>query len=388
MRFCRRIGAEPCICVNTITGTPSEAFHWLEYCNFDGDSTYARLRGQNGHPEPYNVKYWKLGNEPEISARAYATQVMPFANALRRAGKHLPIELVTGVTAKNKIEWTRGLLAALKEGLSHEFDPPIDHLSLHHYALAGGSLIDFSDEQYYELLASRHRLERRIQLIIGIADQAWGRSKKLGLFIGEWGRVGNPGEQMYTQFNTFREAMLAAVYLDTFHKYADRVRMANVSHMINVGSCLIYANEETMFLTPNYYVWEMYKPHKGATSLQILAESPIIKEKALRRLVDHETKRDLRALSASASMNPETRTLTVTFVNQSLTNDMELDIEARDTGSLGDATLTVLVSDDVRDINTFTNPHSVKPPQSGTRQGAGQEHQGEGSGSFHQCADR
>ena len=119
-----------------------------------------------------------------------------------------------------------------------------------------------------------------------------------------------------------------------------------------------------MFLTPNYYVWEMYRPHKGVTSLQILAESPIVKEKALRRLVDHHTKRDLRALSASASMNPETRTLTVTFVNQSLTDDMELEIDVRDSGLLGDSTLTVFASEDVRDINTFTNPRSVKPPQS------------------------
>ena len=36
---------------------------WVEYCNGTHDTYYANLRRQNGHPEPYNVKYWALGNE-------------------------------------------------------------------------------------------------------------------------------------------------------------------------------------------------------------------------------------------------------------------------------------------------------------------------------------
>jgi hypothetical protein len=40
-----------------------EALAWVEYCNGTKDTYYANLRRKNGHPEPYNVKYWALGNE-------------------------------------------------------------------------------------------------------------------------------------------------------------------------------------------------------------------------------------------------------------------------------------------------------------------------------------
>jgi len=44
--------------INIDTGSLDEAIHWLEYCNSTGNTHHAKLRGENGHPEPYRVKYW------------------------------------------------------------------------------------------------------------------------------------------------------------------------------------------------------------------------------------------------------------------------------------------------------------------------------------------
>jgi len=63
MAFCKLVGCEPLICVNAGDGTPEEAAHWVEYCNGDADTKYGSLRAKNGHPEPYGVKYWEIGNE-------------------------------------------------------------------------------------------------------------------------------------------------------------------------------------------------------------------------------------------------------------------------------------------------------------------------------------
>ena len=63
--FCRRVGAEPSITVN-VEGrgaTAEEAAAWVEYCNGPATSRYGAMRAANGHPEPYRVKYWELGNE-------------------------------------------------------------------------------------------------------------------------------------------------------------------------------------------------------------------------------------------------------------------------------------------------------------------------------------
>jgi len=71
MTLCNRLNAEPIIVINTghrYSTSPQtqyieEAKHWLEYCNGPATSTWGAVRTANGHPEPYNVKYWEMGNE-------------------------------------------------------------------------------------------------------------------------------------------------------------------------------------------------------------------------------------------------------------------------------------------------------------------------------------
>jgi alpha-N-arabinofuranosidase len=54
---------EPYFCLNMGTGSLDEALAWVEYCNGTRNTYYANLRRKNGHEEPYNIKYWALGNE-------------------------------------------------------------------------------------------------------------------------------------------------------------------------------------------------------------------------------------------------------------------------------------------------------------------------------------
>lgn len=63
---------------------------WLEYCNGTKDTYWANKRRENGHPEPYNVKYWALGNEiygewqvEAATKEAYATKAYQWAKALK-----------------------------------------------------------------------------------------------------------------------------------------------------------------------------------------------------------------------------------------------------------------------------------------------------------------
>ena len=369
IRFCRRIGAEPYIVVNTITGTPRDAARWVEYCNSGVDTHYTRLRAQNGHPEPHNVRYWNVGNENAALPEDYAHDFLKYSDAMKRTDVATQVASISALARKGNIElvasasdagggrgqfwdwneWNRRFIEYAKS-----FIQRVDHLSVHYY-VDGGMVRDFSDDQYYEQIAHRPKLEELIRNCVSIADVASGGRKKLGVVIDEWGRVGKRQEGLWTQVNTFREAMLSASCLNVFNQHADRVIMANVSHMINVGHCLLYVDETTMFRTPNYYVWEMYKPHKGATSLMTREESPVISERP-------EGAEPLRALSASASASADGKTLTTTFLNQSLTDDMRLEIEFRDGPAMGDGALTVFVTDDVRDINTFDNPDAVQPP--------------------------
>ncbi|NOZ04132.1 MAG: hypothetical protein GXO92_05940, partial [FCB group bacterium] len=71
MQFCRDIGATPLLTINIgydvgddVEEYVQEALDWVEYCNGDATTEFGSLRAKNGHPEPYNVEYWGLGNEP------------------------------------------------------------------------------------------------------------------------------------------------------------------------------------------------------------------------------------------------------------------------------------------------------------------------------------
>jgi alpha-N-arabinofuranosidase len=60
---CAGMGIAPYICANAGSGTAEEAARWVEYCNHEGSSAFAALRAANGHPRPWGVKLWGIGNE-------------------------------------------------------------------------------------------------------------------------------------------------------------------------------------------------------------------------------------------------------------------------------------------------------------------------------------
>lgn len=61
--FCRLLGAEPNVAVNTGFGEARVAAEEVEYCNGSADTRLGKLRAENGHPEPFNVRLWTIGNE-------------------------------------------------------------------------------------------------------------------------------------------------------------------------------------------------------------------------------------------------------------------------------------------------------------------------------------
>jgi alpha-N-arabinofuranosidase len=63
MTFCRLLGAEPYIAVNSGLGDAHSAAEEVEYVNGPATCRLGQLRAANGHPAPYGVKIWGVGNE-------------------------------------------------------------------------------------------------------------------------------------------------------------------------------------------------------------------------------------------------------------------------------------------------------------------------------------
>jgi alpha-N-arabinofuranosidase len=104
-------------------------------------------------------------------------------------------------------------------------------------------------------------------------------AKKVGLIVDEWGTWyavepgTNPGF-LYQQ-NSLRDALVAALHFDIFHRHCDRVQMANIAQTVNVLQAMVLTEEggDRMVLTPTYHVFEMYKVHQDATLLPLNLES-------------------------------------------------------------------------------------------------------------------
>ena len=63
IHFCRLLGTEPYIAVNSGLGGVQNAVDELQYANGAAATPMGALRAKNGHPEPYGVKFWGVGNE-------------------------------------------------------------------------------------------------------------------------------------------------------------------------------------------------------------------------------------------------------------------------------------------------------------------------------------
>ena len=90
LAFARKVGAEPMIVVPVDRAEYlQDALDLFAYCNGPPDSAWGKLRAQNGHPEPYRVKYWEIGSQvstpPAPDCAAVLGQLAPVLKKTDRA---------------------------------------------------------------------------------------------------------------------------------------------------------------------------------------------------------------------------------------------------------------------------------------------------------------
>jgi alpha-N-arabinofuranosidase len=176
--------------------------------------------------------------------------------------------------------------------------------SLHSYTVNDwnhkGSATNFDEKDWFVTLSNTLKMEDRVTKHSAVMDK-YDPQKRIGLVVDEWGNWfdvepgTNPGF-LYQQ-NTLRDAMVAAVNLNIFHKHCDRVKMANIAQMVNVLQAMILTKENEMVLTPTYYVYKMYTVHQDAAMLPVDLQSASYTD----------GKDSISALSATASRDKEGR---------------------------------------------------------------------------------
>ncbi len=353
IRFCRLIGAEPYLCGNVGSGSPRELRDWVEYCNYDGPSTLAEQRAANGSPEPFGVQYWSVGNENwgcggNFSPEDYAAEYKRFTTFMPEFGG-TPLFYIACGPGGNNTDWTHRFFEKLgRHGRIHGY-------SAHYYCGTAGNALEYSDQQWYQLIARGLEMEKLLSQQRAIMD-GYDPERKIGLVMDEWGTWHPPAEGHNPNFlwqqNTLRDALVAASTLDIFNRLADKVVMGNIAQTINVLQALILTEGDRMLTTPTYHVYDMYQGHQGGSSVRARFEAPEVSYTA------GDKAASLFGLGGSASVKEGVLTLSV--VNPHVREAVEARIVLRG-GQAKSARAQVLTHADIHAHNTFDASATVAP---------------------------
>ena len=363
MQLCRLVGAEPYVAANVGSGTPQEFHDWVSYCNAPrGTLSLADERATNGDDDPFNVKYWGVGNESwgcggNMSGGEYATEYRKY---IAQVPVYLrPYFVATGPrghSADGDVGWTEGFFAGIKSvrGLGIR----VDGFALHYYTDFRQTAEDgakFDEKGWYAVLHKGAHIEKVIGdhwAIMGKYDP----EHRTRFVIDEWGNWYRGGtelgpEYILSQASTLRDALHTAITFDIFNRHAEKIEMANVAQTINCLHSLFAAVGDKYARTPAYYAFEMYRPHMGGRLVPLKLDLPELTVPLL------EGSARLPGLSGSASLRD--KSLTVTLTNPSLQDGVATRLRLAGGARLREARASVLTHEDMHASNSFEKPDEV-----------------------------
>ncbi len=351
MELCELVGCEPYIAGNVGSGTVRELSEWVEYMTFDGVSPMADLRKKNGHEKAWKLKYLGIGNENwgcggHMTPEYYADQYKQFANFCKNYNDNKLYKIACGPSAAD-YNWTEVMMKKL--GRSGEWFA--DGLSLHFYTVPDwnnkGYATEFDRDGYYDVLSAAGYIDELITRHSEIMNR-YDPDGSVALIVDEWGtwydveKGTNPGF-LYQQ-NTMRDAMVAAISLNSFNRHCKRVKMANIAQAVNVLQAVILTEGEMMIKTPTYHVFDLFKDHQDGDAVYCYSQNENMKEG-----------RNTPMISSSASVKDGVLTLTV--ANCGLDDDVDIVCEL--SGIAPSKASARILTGDVHDHNTFDDPEKV-----------------------------
>ena len=345
--LCELVGCAPYLAGNLGTGSPRELAEWLTYITSDGDCDLAQLRRRNGRSAPWKLKYLGIGNEnwgcggnmrPEYYADLYR-QVQSFC--MNFTGEKL-FRIACGPCGGD-YHWTEVLMQNLTSAHT-------DAISLHYYAVPEweykGSATVFSDDDYARSIRCAYAMDTLLRRHTEIMNR-YDPENRIGLVVDEWGNWydveegTNPGF-LYQQ-NTMRDAVTAALTLNLFNRYAQRVVMANLAQAVNVLQALLLTDGAQILRTPTYHVFDLFQAHQGGESVYCFVQNETIFG-------------DVPMVSSSASVRNGVLTLTLANCSPDTSAEISCDICNFDARTAAARVLT----GDPNSHNTFEHPETVQ----------------------------
>lgn len=181
MHYLDQLKARPIFTVNAGSGTALEAANWVEYCNGDATTPYGSLRVKHGHTDPYNVKYWEIGNQLyldwhpfHMEPDAYSDLFIHYSQLMKEKDPSIRIG-ISGHPRKKYYEWTQEVL--------QQAGNFADFISFHYYyPFTAGNNLD-KDSYVKAVLAAPLLIERELS---DIKNSPLVSQNNLDIFVTEY----------------------------------------------------------------------------------------------------------------------------------------------------------------------------------------------------------
>jgi dipeptidyl aminopeptidase/acylaminoacyl peptidase/alpha-L-arabinofuranosidase len=238
VQFCRLVDAEPLLCVRFRGRSPKDAADEVEYFNGAADTPLGRLRARNGHPRPYAVKYWQVGNE--------------------RAGADYEKRLADICKAMKAVDPSIKLLSSYpRPGVLRQAGELLDYVCPHHYECE-----DLAREEN-DLLATRTLCRSLVP------------RRTIPIAVTEWNTTGGDWGPRRARLWTLDNALACARYHNLLHRRCDLVEIANRSNLTNsFCSGILQTDNHRLYKTPTYYAQQLYAVQAGNRPLKIVSALP------------------------------------------------------------------------------------------------------------------
>ncbi|MCJ7778399.1 MAG: hypothetical protein MUP16_08815 [Sedimentisphaerales bacterium] len=283
MELMELIGAEPFVSVNTGLGTVEEVAEEVEYINGEASTPMGKIRAQNGHPQPYGVKWWAVGNEMygnwqlgHMPLEEYVKKHNNVAEAMWKVDKSIKLIGVGDVGP-----WSETMLKVCSDSMNL--------ISEHIYCKDKADVVEHTKQLSNEIIrkASAHRKYR--QDIPGLA------AKDIRIAMDEWNFW--YGNYIYGELGVqyhHKDALGIAIGLHEYFRNSDLYFMANYAQTVNVIGCIKTSRTTAAFETTGL-VLKLYGNNFGTLPAEVTG--------------------DVAPLDVSAAWTQDKKALTIGIVN-------------------------------------------------------------------------
>jgi alpha-N-arabinofuranosidase len=267
IEYARALDTEPYVCANLGSGTMDEAAAWVEYCNRNDGTSYAKLRAEHGFEAPHCVTYWGLGNEMygdwqigHKSAPEYAVFARQCAKRMKAIDPSIKLILCGGQVLGHDpaafVDWNVTTLTRCAD--------LVDYIAYHFY----WGPVEGQDA-HYSTLAQPYQSERHLQFLWHLIEQIRrdGRVEHpIRIALDEWNVWYRVHDNQLEERYDLTDALSVAIYLNMMRRNCQAIGMANLAQMVNVIAP-IFTSPEGMFLQTIYHPLRLAAEKSGPIAL-------------------------------------------------------------------------------------------------------------------------